>query len=117
MDDQIAREILHELREIRDLLSSREAGESQPTKAPVGWTTTPIPGKRGVTRYRARHFLRAQLLDGPLTWGEIVTRGDEFGHKEHTLRRARGLVADLIYPGGDSPPVWKLKEEVRHDGA
>lgn len=73
--------------------------------------------RRGQAHHRARHFLRAILLDGPLTWDEVKSRGDQFGHSERTLRRARPGIADVVFQRDGQPPLWRLKEEVRRDGA
>lgn len=73
-------------------------------------------GVRGRRKYQARHFLRAVLLDGPLTWDAVTEQAVQANHSEHTLRRIRHEIANIEYRASEAP-LWHLKEGVRRDGA
>lgn len=83
----------------------------------MGPRPNPAPGGvRGRRKYQARHFLRAVLLDGPLTWDAVTEQAVQANHSEHTLRRIRHEIANIEYRA-DEAPLWHLKEGVRRDGA
>lgn len=106
----------HESPVVRELTAIRLLLEELVHPAPSAQRSS----ARSSRRRQAASFLRVVLMNGALTWAEIVEKGSEFNHSEHTLRRVRNEVADVAYRRGAAsgePPVWALKEEVRRDGA